>query len=171
MALIGRQNAGWKQWMLNEEGFELASYHLWWQWVFVENNRLGFQILLEMLCTCLLQYSKSTIFLIIALKKKYNRLSCFSVSKKLYRTSLVAQWLRIRLPMQGTRVRALVQEDPTCHGATKPVRHNYWAYALEPTSHNYWARVLQLQKPTCPEPVLCNKRSHRNEKPAHHNKE
>ena len=40
-------------------------------------------------------------------------------------TSLVAQWLRIRLPMQGTRVRALVQEDPTCSGGTKPVRHNY----------------------------------------------
>ena len=41
-------------------------------------------------------------------------------------TSLVAQWLRIRL--QGTRVRALVREDPTCRGATKPVRHNYWAH-------------------------------------------
>ena len=41
------------------------------------------------------------------------------------RASLVAQWLRIRLPMQGTRVRALVREDPTCRGATKPVRHNY----------------------------------------------
>ncbi|XP_059967992.1 uncharacterized protein LOC132498418 isoform X2 [Mesoplodon densirostris] len=40
-------------------------------------------------------------------------------------TSLVVQWLRIRLPMKGTRVRALVQEDPTCHGATKPMRHNY----------------------------------------------
>ena len=40
-------------------------------------------------------------------------------------TSLVAQWLRIHLPMQGTRVRALVQEDPTCLGATKPVHHNY----------------------------------------------
>ena len=39
--------------------------------------------------------------------------------------SLVAQWLRICLPMQGTRVRALVWEDPTCRGATKPVRHNY----------------------------------------------
>ncbi|KAJ8784343.1 hypothetical protein J1605_008348 [Eschrichtius robustus] len=52
-------------------------------------------------------------------------------------TSLVAQWLRIRLPMQGTRVRALVWEDPTCRGATKPVRHNYWACAPEPASHNY----------------------------------
>ena len=33
--------------------------------------------------------------------------------------------LRILLPMQGTRVRALVREDPTCHRASKPVRHNY----------------------------------------------
>ena len=39
--------------------------------------------------------------------------------------SLVAQWLRICLPMQGTRVRALVWEDPTCRGAAKPVSHNY----------------------------------------------
>ena len=43
----------------------------------------------------------------------------------LFRASLVAQWLRIRLPMQGTRVRALVQEDPTCFRATKLVHHNY----------------------------------------------
>ena len=53
--------------------------------------------------------------------------------------SLVAQWLRIRLPMQGTWVRALVQEDPTCCGATRPVYHNYWACTLEPVSHNYWS--------------------------------
>ena len=39
--------------------------------------------------------------------------------------SLVAQWLGICLPMKGTRVRALVWEDPTCRGATKPVSHNY----------------------------------------------
>ena len=70
------------------------------------------------------------------------------------RASLVAQWLRIRLPMQGTRVQALVWEDPTCHGATKPMCHKYWACALELVSHNYWARVPQLLKPTCLEPVL-----------------
>ena len=40
-------------------------------------------------------------------------------------TSLVAQWLRIRLPVQGTWARALVGEDPTCRGAAKPVQHNY----------------------------------------------
>ena len=45
--------------------------------------------------------------------------------EKSYGASLVAQWLRTLLPMQGTRVRALVWEDPTCRGATKPVRHNY----------------------------------------------
>ena len=35
------------------------------------------------------------------------------VKNKQVGISLVVQWLRIRLPMQGTRVRALVQEDPT----------------------------------------------------------
>ena len=71
--------------------------------------------------------------------------------------SLVAQWLRLHLPMQGTRVRALVQEDPTCRGATKPVRHNYWGYALEPQllsphaatteSHTPRVHALQQKKP------------------------
>ena len=33
-------------------------------------------------------------------------------------TSLVVRWIGIRLPAQGTLVRALVQEDPTSPGAT-----------------------------------------------------
>ena len=41
------------------------------------------------------------------------------------RASLVAQWLRICLLMQGAQVRTLVWEDPTCRGATGPVSHNY----------------------------------------------
>ena len=94
-----------------------------------------------------------------------------TVKSKPTGTSLVTQWLRILLPMQGTWVRALVWEDPTCRGATKPLGRNYWACALEHTSHNYWARVPQLLKPARLEPMLCNKRSHRNEKPAHHNEE
>ena len=91
--------------------------------------------------------------------------------KSKHGASLVAQWLRIRLPMQGTQVRALVREDLTCRRATKPVRHNYWAYVLEPVSHNYWAHVPQLLKVTHLEPMFRNKRSHCNEKPAHLNKE
>ena len=50
-------------------------------------------------------------------------------------TFLVAQWLRVRLPMQGTRVQALVQEDPTCRRATKPI--------LTTTE----ARAVQQEKP------------------------
>ena len=45
--------------------------------------------------------------------------------------------------MQRTWVWTLVQEDPTCRGATTPVHHNYWAYALERASHNYWANALE----------------------------
>ena len=41
------------------------------------------------------------------------------------RASLVVKWLRIRVPTQGTWVLALVREDPTCCGATKPLCHNY----------------------------------------------
>ena len=64
--------------------------------------------------------------------------------------SLVIQWLRINLPMQETRVWSLVQEDPTCHRATKLMSHNYWTCALDPASRNYWAHVPQLLKPSCP---------------------
>ena len=46
------------------------------------------------------------------------------LKKEKSRASLVAQWLRVCLLMQGTRVRALVWEDPTCHGAAGPVSHN-----------------------------------------------
>ena len=49
--------------------------------------------------------------------------------KTYYRASLVAQWLGICLPVQGTWVRALVGEDPTCRGAAGPVSHGCWACA------------------------------------------
>ena len=45
------------------------------------------------------------------------------------RASLVAQWLGVRLPMQGTRVRAPVREGPACRGAAGPVGHGRWACA------------------------------------------
>ena len=70
--------------------------------------------------------------------------------------TLVVQWLGIRLPVHKTRVQALVQEDPTCHGATKAMHHNYLACALEPVSHKYWAHTQQLLKPVRLEPVLHN---------------
>ena len=42
---------------------------------------------------------------------------------------------------------------------------------LSPRATTTGACVPQLLEPTCLEPVLRNKRSHRNEKPAHHNEE
>ena len=75
-------------------------------------------------------------------------------------TSLVAQWLKIRLPMQGTRVLSLVREDPTGRRATKPVHHNYWACALEPASHQ-----LLSPCPTTTEALVPRARALQQEKP------
>ena len=58
--------------------------------------------------------------------------------------SLVAQWLRVRLPMQGTRVRDPVREDPTCRGAAEPVSHGRWACA----SGQQWEACIPQKKPT-----------------------
>ena len=68
---------------------------------------------------------------------------------------LGGQWLRLCLPMQGTRVRSLVQEDSTHCRATKPVGHNYWAdapWSLCSTTGEATARAL--------EPVLHGRRGH-----------
>ena len=85
--------------------------------------------------------------------REFPVLFCFLI-KRYWRTSLVVQWLRIRLPMQETQVQSLVWEDHTCHGATKPV------------SHSYRAHMLQQLKLARLEPVLHNNRSHHKEKPS-----
>ena len=65
-------------------------------------------------------------YLLLCQKKKEYKTKNIKILKyKKIWASLVAQWLSICLPMQGTRVRALVWEDPTCRGATRPVSHNY----------------------------------------------
>ena len=88
------------------------------------------------------------------------------------RTSLVVQWIRIHLPMQGTWVWSLLWGGSTC-GATKTVCHNYWTwtYTLNPVSPSYRAPALQLLKSGCPRAWLHNKRSHHNEKLKRCNKE
>ena len=81
--------------------------------------------------------------------------------------SLVAQWLRTHLPMQGTLVRALVREDPTCRRATKPVRHNYWASVPQLLSLCSRAREPQLLSPraTATEASTLRARAPQQEKP------
>ena len=48
----------------------------------------------------------------------------YAIKIHLQGASLVAQWLRVCLPVQGTRVRALVWGGTTCRGAAGPVGHN-----------------------------------------------
>ena len=88
--------------------------------------------------------------------------TCKSITlllKSAFRASLVAQWLRIRLPKQETRVQSLSREDPSGRGAAKPVSHSYYAGAIEPGSRSYGS-------PRAPEPVLGNERGRHSEKPA-----
>ena len=47
----------------------------------------------------------------------------------------------------GDMGQALVREDPTCRGVTKPMHHNYWACALEPMSLEPMLHNLK-EKPT-----------------------
>ena len=51
------------------------------------------------------------------------------------------------LSMLEAQVQSPVRQDPTCRGATKPARHDYWASSLEPGRHNYWAQAAQQEKP------------------------
>ena len=76
------------------------------------------------------RYSQTSLyFQSVALKKCCFISKIIIIRKCSVGASLVAQWLRICLLMQGTQVRALVWEDPTCHGPAGPVSHNYWACA------------------------------------------
>ena len=64
------------------------------------------------------------------LLNKFNCASLRLLIKTLMRNiifwaSLVAQWLRICLPMKGILARDLVREYPTCREAPKPMCHNY----------------------------------------------
>ena len=45
--------------------------------------------------------------------------------KKKLQTFLMVQWLRMDLAMKGSQGQSLVQENPTCCRAAKPVGHNY----------------------------------------------
>ena len=72
----------------------------------------------------------------------------FSHILKKSKDGLIAQWLRIHLPMQGTWFWSLVWEDSTSCRATKPICHNYWAWAQE--------SVLCNKPPQWEAPHHCN---------------
>ena len=56
------------------------------------------------------------------------------------------------LPIQGTQVQSLLQEDPTCLRATKPMCHNYWACAPQQGKTPQW----EAHAPQRVAPALCN---------------
>lgn len=58
-------------------------------------------------------------------------------------TCLVAEWVRIRMPMQGTQVRSLVQEDTTSCRATKPMHCNTHE---KPITHTRSPRTATREK-------------------------
>ena len=60
--------------------------------------------------------------------------------------------------MLATQIWYPVWENPTCHGAAQPTRHNYWACALE-LEPNDWG-------PSAPEPVLLTRKAN-SENPVH----
>ena len=62
-------------------------------------------------------------------------------------TSLVVQWKRILLPVQRTWLNPWSRKIPHAMEQLKPMRSNYWVWALEPMSCNYWTCVPQLLKP------------------------
>ena len=70
----------------------------------------------------------------------------------------MVQWIRICLPMQGTRVPSLVQENPACVEQLSPVGHNH---SLSPTEQQEMpthrkeeeplpAATAQQQRPSAP---------------------
>ena len=75
--------------------------------------------------------------------------------------SLVVKWIGIHPPVKWAWVQSLVWGDPTCCGATETRAPRL----LELVCSRIHERPLLSS--TCPEPVLCNRRSHCNEKSVH----
>ena len=68
----------------------------------------------------------------------------------IFRASLAAQWLGVHLPMQQMQVQALVQEDPTCHGAAEPGACEPQLLTLRATTagvHTPGAHAPQQERP------------------------
>ena len=76
----------------------------------------------------------------------------FTASRRFGVTSLVVQWLRIHLPMQGAWVQSLLLEDSTCCRSTKPAHSGACA--------RQWEKPPQWEAhtPTWEQPLLTTAR-------------
>ena len=68
--------------------------------------------------------------------------SCLKSSLRKHWTSLMVQWIRVCLPMQGTGVQSPVQENSTCCWAISP--------CTTTTEPALWSQELQLLTSGCP---------------------
>ena len=82
--------------------------------------------------------------------KNFPLVSCLSYKKEDDRGFPGGSVVKTPPAMQATWVQSPIQEDPTYHGATKPMCYNYWAHDLRPESRNPWAHVPQILQPACP---------------------
>ena len=81
----------------------------------------------------------------------------YSSKIKAGRTSPVAQWLRVCLPMQGTRFDPWPR-NPTRCGATKPMSRNYWSLSPRAHARQQVTAVRSPQTPMKSSPCLRNER-------------
>ena len=92
-------------------------------------------------------FSQSRLLSIKISRWPRRRHTCYFANMRAF---LVAWWIRILLPTQGTWVQSLVQEDSACWGATKPANLNYWAHtirALEPQLPSLSAATSKAHAP------------------------
>ena len=80
--------------------------------------------------------------------------SCLMLKNQYMRTSLVVQWIRIRLPMQGTWVQFLIWEDCTCHRIA-----NWCSTTTEPVPQNKSSHHSEKsERPSKEQPLLTTTR-------------
>ena len=91
--------------------------------------------------------------------------------KMYYGISPLVQWIRIRLPVQGTRVQSLVREDPTHLRAAKPGCHSTEPVPFRACEPQILSPRAATPEALAPRPHALNKRGHRSEQPAHHSQE
>ena len=89
------------------------------------------------------------------------------IGKYSFGASLVLQWLRTRLPVQGHEFNPWSRKILHAGGQLSRVPH-YWTWAVELESWNYWAQMSQLMKPSRLRASLHHTRGHRDGRVANH---
>ena len=100
---------------------------------------------IKYLQACLIWYShkyRITVLINIGLCSFYECVRCPWKAAELIKTlnCYLIYYIKFGLPwwLSGEESASLIQEDPACHGVTKPASHSYQACALEAWSCSNW---------------------------------